>query len=150
VWLVAKPILWTVWLAKRTFSVVLYMSLNHTAFHVASYASASNIVMMPKPRCCLTHLCSCVDCTQLTHSLRMMYFADEQHNCPKKKVSTSQTHGGFKCIKQPCKNGHDHLVFYLHGISKKAFTFLKQFQWSSNPDQKLSFAVITAHICAHT
>jgi len=70
--------------------------------------------MMPKLRGCLTHLCSCVDCTQLIHSLRMMYLADEQHNCAKKrKVSTSQTHRGFKRIKQPRENGHDHSHYFI-------------------------------------
>jgi hypothetical protein len=89
VWLVAKPLLRNVWLAKRWFSVVFYKSLEHTVFHVTSYTRASNILMMPKPRGFLTYLCICVDCTQLIHTLRISYLAHEQHNClppPQKKL----------------------------------------------------------------
>lgn len=78
---------------------------------------------MPKLRGCLTHLCSYVDCTQLIHSLRMMYLADEQHNCAKKEKF------------QPCKHMEASsalnnlvkmvMIILFAWYFKKAFTFLK-------------------------
>ena len=67
--------------------------------------------MMLKLRGCLTHLCSCVDCTQLIHSLRMMYLADGQHNCPLPPQKKFQLAHPWRL--QPCENGHNHSHYFI-------------------------------------
>ena len=132
-----------------TFSCPLQVPQAHS-FSSSFLLKCIKHFMMPKPRGCLTHLCSCLDCTPLTHSLRMMYLADEQHNCQKKKFLPCKHMEASSALKTLWKWSWSFTLFYLHCISKKAFTFFKH---SSNDLPAListSFSMITVHMHAHT
>lgn len=134
---VAKPLLWNVQLPKRWFSVVLYKYLKHTAFHDTQTKRLSHI---------LVQLCGLyTNYTFIKNDVPCRWAAQL---CKKRKVPTLQTHGGIKRIKQLWSWSLP--LFCLHGILKRAFTFLKD---SSNdlPTMISTFLLLwsLSHTCTH-
>jgi len=95
----------------------------------------------------LVQLCGC---TQIIHSLIMKYLADEQHNCAKKKSSNLANPWRHQVHWTTLWKWSWSLpLFYLHGILKNAFTFLKDSSSGWRIKDHLMFLAILFHfLCA--